>query len=201
MTRKKAVKERKSSIRRETKETKISVSINLDGKGTAKISTGIPFFNHMLESMAVHGNFDIQVNAKGDLRTGDHHTVEDVGITLGQALSKALTDKKGIARFGDARVPMDESLATVALDLSGRSYVVFNGRFEEKKIGGMSTKNVKHFLESFAKNAGINLNVKMEGDDDHHKIEAVFKALGVALKHATRLDERRKKIASTKGVL
>jgi imidazoleglycerol-phosphate dehydratase len=192
---------RKSTIKRQTKETKIEIVLALDGSGDASIETGIPFFDHMLESFAVHGVFDLTVRAKGDLNTGDHHTVEDVGIVLGKAFSDALGNKKGIARFGDAMVPMDETLATVALDISGRSHVVFSGTFEESKIGGMSTKNVRHFLDSFAKNAVLSMNIKVEGEDDHHKIEAVFKALGVALGKALKRDERRKRVPSTKKIL
>jgi imidazoleglycerol-phosphate dehydratase len=193
------MKERKSRIRRSTKETEIDCTFNLDGSGKAVLETGIPFFDHLLRSFILHGNFDLRMKAKGDLSTGDHHLVEDTGIVIGETISTALGDKKGIARFGDAILPMDEALATVAIDVSGRPYLSFQAEFEESKIGRLTLKNIPHFFDSLAKKAGICIHVKVEGKDDHHKMEAIFKAFGVSLCKATRI--RRKKIPSTKGKL
>lgn len=191
---------RASSVSRQTKETNIVIELKLDGTGISKIGTGIGFFDHMLTSFSKHGLFDIKINASGDLNVDDHHLVEDVGITLGEAFKEALGDKSKIERFGHAMVPMDEALSTVAIDISGRGYSVFNADFGCEKIGDYSTRMTRHFIDSFARSAGINVNVRIEGDDDHHMVESMFKALGVALYHATRVNEKRG-VPSTKGKL
>ncbi len=190
---------RESKISRKTNETDIEIKISLDGTGNTDINTGIAFFDHMLNSFAKHGSFDLIVKARGDLSVDDHHTVEDVGITLGSALKKALGEKKGIERFGDARIPMDEALATAALDLSGRSYLVFDATFANQNIGGYNPRNTRHFFESLVSNAGINAHLSVTGENDHHKIEALFKAFAVALKRAVRISGTG--VPSTKGVL
>ena len=190
---------RESKVSRKTNETDIEVKINLDGSGNTDINTGIAFFDHMLNSFAKHGSFDLTIKARGDLTVDDHHTVEDVGIALGSAIAKALGDKKGIERFADARVPMDEALATAAVDISGRSVLVFNAKFENPNIGGLTSQNVRHFFESLTANAGINVHLDATGENDHHKAEALFKAFGIALKRAVRVTGSG--IPSTKGVL
>jgi len=190
---------RESKLARKTNETDIEVRLLLDGSGNTDINTGIAFFDHMLNSFARHGYFDLMVKAKGDLTVDDHHTIEDVGITLGSAIKKALADKKGIERFGDARVPMDEALASAAVDLSGRSFLAFNADFANQKIGDFNPQNTRHFFESLVSNAGINAHLNVTGENDHHKIEALFKAFGIALKRAVR--QSGSGIPSTKGVL
>ena len=191
---------RSATVHRQTKETDITIEINLDGRGNAMVDTGIGFFDHMLNSFAKHGLVDLMVKAKGDLCVDDHHTVEDVGIAPGEAYRNALGDKAGIERFGHALVPMDDSLATVAVDISGRGYSAFRADFKYPKIGEYSTAMTRHFIDSFARSAGITINVKIEGEDDHHMVEAMFKALGLALLMATAKNEKRG-IPSTKGVL
>jgi imidazoleglycerol-phosphate dehydratase len=191
--------ERKKKLKRRTSETNIELSIDLDGEGRSQISTGIEFFDHMLEAFAKHGLFDLEVKADGDIEVDDHHTVEDVGILLGEAINKALGDKKGIKRMAHALVPMDESLAMVAIDISGRSYTVLNLPFKKKKVGQLSTENVGHFLESLSRTGKINLHARCEGENDHHQIEALFKALARALHDATRITHQ--SIPSTKGVI
>ena len=190
---------RESKVSRKTNETDIEIKINLDGSGNTDINTGIAFFDHMLNSFAKHGSFDLTIKARGDLTVDDHHTVEDVGITLGSAIAKALGDKKGIARFADARVPMDEAIASAAVDISGRSFLVFNAKFQNPNIGGLTSQNVQHFFESLTTNAGINAHLEATGENDHHKAEALFKAFGIALKRAVRVTGS--SIPSTKGVL
>ena len=190
---------RESKLTRKTNETDIVVRMSLDGSGNTDIDTGIAFFDHMLNSFAKHGSFDLSVKARGDLSVDDHHTVEDVGITLGSAIQKALGDKKGIERFADARVPMDEALATAAIDLGGRSFLGFNAAFANQKIGGFNPQNTRHFFESLVNNAGINAHLNVTGENDHHKIEALFKAFGIALKRAVKISGSG--IPSTKGVL
>ncbi|MDY6931361.1 MAG: imidazoleglycerol-phosphate dehydratase HisB [Halobacteriota archaeon] len=192
---------RRSKSNRRTKETEIDIRFDLDGSGEINVDTGIPFFDHILGSFATHGIFDLTLKASGDLEVDSHHTVEDVGICLGEALDKSLGDKKKIRRFGSASIPMDDSIAICAMDIGGRGYLVFDAEFTSDKVGGMSTQLVEHFLHSFAYKAGINLNIKAEGKDDHHIVEAIFKALGVSLDGATQIDERRKSIPSTKGSL
>jgi imidazoleglycerol-phosphate dehydratase len=191
--------ERKKKLARKTSETDITITLNLDGEGKSQINTGIEFFNHMLESFARHGLFDLELEAEGDLDIDDHHTVEDVGILLGEVLNDALGDKKGIRRMAHALVPMDEALAMVAIDLSGRSYTVLDLPFKKVKVGGLSTENVGHFLESLAQNGKFNLHARCEGDNDHHQVEALFKALARALHDATRVTHG--SIPSTKGVI
>lgn len=190
---------RESKVSRKTNETDIELKIDLDGSGNTDINTGIAFFDHMLNSFSKHGSFDLIIKARGDLTVDDHHTIEDVGITLGSAIAKALGDKKGIERFADARVPMDEALGTAAVDISGRSFLVFNGKFHDAKIGGCSSQNIRHFFESLTSNAGINVHLDVTGENDHHKAEALFKAFGIALKRAVKITGSG--VPSTKGVL
>lgn len=188
-------------IFRETKETKIEVEINLDGNGKTNISTGIGFFNHMLELFAAHGNFDLKIICEGDLNVDGHHSVEDIGICLGQAVKNALGDKKNIQRYGTFFMPMDETLSLVSLDISNRAFLVFNENFAPM-IGDFDTELVEEFLRAFAFNAGITLHVKiLHGKNSHHKVEAIFKALGHALKIAVATDEKIGGVLSTKGIL
>ncbi|MGZ7159792.1 MAG: imidazoleglycerol-phosphate dehydratase HisB [Methanobacterium sp.] len=194
--------EREKKLSRKTSETDIEVYINLDGKGKSEIDTGIDFFNHMLNSFARHGFFDLEVEAKGDLKVDDHHTVEDVGILLGDAFNQALGDKKGIKRMAHAIIPMDDALATVAVDISGRSFSVLDFTFKKAKVGDLSTENVEHFFDSFANYARININAKVKGENDHHKIEAIFKSVARTLKQAVAIDLRSPAtLPSTKGTL
>jgi imidazoleglycerol-phosphate dehydratase len=190
---------RKAEISRKTSETNISIKIELDGKGVADISTGVGFFDHMLTAFTKHGNFNLTVKATGDLIVDDHHLVEDTGIVLGQVLAEAVGNKAGIARFGEARIPMDEALATVALDLGGRSYLVIDAEFKAPKVGEFSTQMVDHFFEAVAQNAKMNMHAHVYGDNDHHKIEALFKAFAYALRRAVIVEGN--EIKSTKGVL
>ncbi len=193
---------RLARITRETAETRIDLTLNLDGVGRAEIDTGVGFFDHMLHHVAVHGLFDLTVKASGDLHIDAHHTIEDVAIVLGQALAQALGERKGIARMGHAYVPMDEALARVVVDLSGRPYVVFAADFGTPLLGTMPTSLVEHVFESIALNGRLNLHAHvLYGRDDHHKVEALFKALGRALDVASRLDDRRAGVPSTKGTL
>jgi imidazoleglycerol-phosphate dehydratase len=194
---------RTSNLSRKTSETSIALSLNLDGSGKANIATGVGFLDHMLRHIAVHGLFDLDVKASGDLEIDPHHTVEDVGIVLGQAFDQALGDRKGIVRMGSAYTPMDEALAFVAVDLSGRPYAVIQAEWHTSSIGLLPTALIPHFLESFAFNAKINLHARVEyGRDDHHQAEALFKALGRALDAATLIDPRRAgSVPSTKGTL
>ncbi len=180
--------DRKSTVTRETKETSIKVELNIDGKGQSEISTGIRFLDHMLGQLAQHGIFDIKLSATGP---DQHHVVEDVAICLGKALNQALGEKRGLVRMGDAVVPMDDALAMVALDIGGRGYAEFEAAFSDKNIEKMSADLIRHFFVSFASEAKINVHAKvLSGVDDHHKAEAMFKALARALDAATRLDER-----------
>jgi imidazoleglycerol-phosphate dehydratase len=193
---------RTATIHRITKETDVLVELTLDGSGQADIGTGIGFYDHMLHHVAHHGLFDLAIKATGDLHIDEHHTAEDVAITLGQALDKALGDRAGIARMADAWVTMDEALAQVIVDLSGRPYVAFSGTFDMPRIGGLGTSLIPHIFESIATHARMNLHARvLYGRDDHHKAEALFKALGRALDTATMRDPRRSGIPSTKGVL
>lgn len=188
---------------RKTKETQISVEMNLDGTGSYAIKTPIPFFDHMLTLMCKHGLFDIRLRAKGDVEIDDHHTVEDTGIVLGKALKEALGDMKGINRYGQSAVPMDEALAQVSLDISGRQHLVYNVAFPKKsRLREFDPDLIEDFLQAFAGSAGITLHVNvLYGRNTHHIIEAVFKALGRALKQAVSLDPRVKGVPSTKGSL
>ncbi len=193
---------RTATVERKTKETDVSITLNLDGAGNADIATGVPMLDHLLSHVAVHGLIDLQIRAAGDLQIDAHHTVEDVAIVLGDALDRALGDKRGIARMGHAYVPMDDALAFVAVDLSGRAYAVIDAPFAAPMIGALPASLVTHFLETLAAHARMNLHAKVfYGRDDHHKAEALFKALGRALAMAAAIDTRRAGIASTKGVI
>ena len=193
---------RLATIERVTRETKVALSLGLDGSGKAQIDTGLGFFDHMLELVAGHGLLDLTVAAAGDLQTGGHHTVEDVGICFGSALAEALGDKSGISRYGSMLVPMDESLALVVLDLSGRPYFVYEGGPVAENIAGFDTGLVAEFFRAVANNAKMTMHARiMAGSDTHHMIEAVFKAFGKALREAVSYDPRAPGIPSTKGVL
>jgi imidazoleglycerol-phosphate dehydratase len=192
---------RRCEISRETKETKIRAAINLDGTGPGTSSTGVPFFDHMLGSMARHGGFDLMVHADGDLGIDSHHTVEDTGIVIGDAVKKALGEGRGIRRFSHAIVPMDEALAQVALDCGGRGYLVWNGSFAGQKIGNVEATLFEHFFYSLCMHAGITCHITVTGRNDHHKCEAVFKAFGIALGDATSVKTGSPDVPSTKGVL
>ena len=193
---------RTAEIYRKTNETDISLLINIDGSGEAKIETGIGFFNHMLDLLAKHGLFDINLTAHGDLNVDGHHTVEDVGIVLGEGLKKALGEKKSLTRYGTAYVPMDETLAMVSLDLSGRSHIVFNASFKADKVGKLDTELIEEFFRALAFNAGITLHINLlYGNNSHHVAEAIFKAFARALDQATQIDERIIGVMSTKGSL
>jgi imidazoleglycerol-phosphate dehydratase len=193
---------RTATIRRQTSETDISLSIDLDGTGQHQISTGVGFFDHMLTAVSVHGLFDLTVQATGDLHIDTHHTIEDVGIVLGQAINQALGNRKDIARVGHAYVPMDEALGFVAIDLGGRPYTIFSGSWHTPAIGQMPTDLVEHFFESVASHAKMNLHARVEyGRNDHHQAEALFKAFARALQAAVAIDPRRVDVASTKGTL
>ncbi len=193
---------RVGKIFRETKETKIDVEINLDGGGKTSIDTGIGFFNHMLNLFAAHGQFDLNVKCNGDLEVDGHHSVEDIGIALGTAIKNALGDKRGINRYGTFFLPMDESLALVSLDISGRPFLVFDAGELAPMIGNFDTELTEEFLRAFAFNAGLTLHVKiLYGKNSHHKVEAIFKALGHALRIATEYDSRNSGVPSTKGIL
>jgi imidazoleglycerol-phosphate dehydratase len=193
--------QRRSEARRETRETQITVRLDLDGSGQASIATGIGFYDHLLTSLAHHALFDLSIEAEGDLHIDEHHSVEDIALTLGEAVSRALGDRAGIERFGEASVPMDESLATCVLDLSGRPYAVLDLPFRGERIGALSTQLVEHALESFARTAGATLHLRASGRNDHHMAEASFKALARALRRAVAIDPRRIGVASTKGTL
>lgn len=196
------MKNRTSKINRKTSETKISLTLNLDGKGVRSISTGIGFFDHMLDLLAKHALFDLNIKAEGDINVDYHHTVEDVGICMGQAVKEALGDKAGIVRFSSVSVPMQETLANVALDISGRSALIFNAKLDSKKIGDFDSELIKEFLEAFTVNAGLNLHVDVPyGENAHHIAEAIFKGIAKALDRAIRIDDRTNDIPSTKGVL
>ncbi len=191
---------REYTSERKTAETDIKLYINIDGSGICDVSTGIGFFDHMLTALAVHAGFDLSVAVKGDLNVDCHHTVEDTGIVLGTAVKAVLGDKKGIARYGEANVPMDEALAFCALDISARPYFVFAGSFDSYKVGEFETQMTEEFFRAFAFNAGITLHLDIKyGKNDHHKIEAAFKAAAHALKEAVKVESD--KTLSTKGVI
>lgn len=189
---------RTASIRRKTKETDILVELDLDKVAEPDIHTGLPFYDHMLEQIGKHGGFALKIRADGDLHIDEHHTIEDTALALGAALKQALGDKRGIGRYGFV-LPMDEVLAQVALDFSGRPYLVFEGKFERERVGDMPTELVPHFFRSLSDAAGVNINVKIEGDNDHHKIEGAFKGLARALKLAIKREGS--ELPSTKGAL
>jgi imidazoleglycerol-phosphate dehydratase len=193
---------RKARVERKTKETQIVVEVDLDGAGDSKIDTGVPFFNHMLEIFARHGLFDLAIEAKGDVGVDYHHTVEDVGLTLGQAFKQGLGDKRGIGRFGEASVPLDETLAQVVVDLSGRPYFSYRVKIRPGRVGDFDTDLPPEFFRAFANQLGMNLHVNLiQGENPHHIIEACFKALARAMERATRLDPRIQGVLSTKGSL
>lgn len=194
--------ERKSQISRKTSETDINLSLNLDGSGKGNMNTGVGFFDHMLNLFTRHGLFDLEVRARGDLHVDAHHTVEDVGIVLGQAIKEALGDKKSIQRYGSCFVPMDESLALVVIDLSGRPFLHFDVCLPARMLGTMETELVEEFYRALAFSAGMNLHIKLfYGSNTHHIIEAIFKAFGRALDQAVLIDDRIKGVMSTKGSL
>ena len=194
--------ERIASITRDTNETQISMSLNLDGSGRGNISTGIGFFDHMLNSFARHGFFDLDLTVKGDLEVDTHHTIEDTGIVLGQAIRKAVGDKKGIVRYGSQILPMDESLVLCAIDLSGRPYFVWDAEFTTDRIGDMSTEMVKEFFYAISYACGMNLHIRvLAGGNNHHVAEAMFKSFAKALDAATSYDPRITDVLSTKGSL
>ncbi|WP_130538338.1 imidazoleglycerol-phosphate dehydratase HisB [Thiomicrorhabdus indica] len=194
---------RTATVERNTLETKIKISVNLDGEGTAKFDTGVPFFEHMLEQIARHGMMDIEINADGDLHIDDHHTVEDVGITLGQAIAQAIGDKKGITRYGHAYVPLDEALSRVVIDLSGRPGLEFHCDFTREQIGSFETQLVLEFFQGFVNHANATLHIdNIRGYNAHHQAETIFKAFGRALRMALSEDARMAgKMPSTKGSL
>ncbi|MDP0493173.1 MAG: imidazoleglycerol-phosphate dehydratase HisB [Fusobacterium sp. JB021] len=189
-----------AKVERKTLETDIIVEINLDGRGESNIDTGIGFLDHMLTLMAFHGSFDMNINCIGDIYADDHHTVEDIGIALGEAFNKALGDKKGIKRYSSIFIPMDEALSHVVLDISNRPYLVFDVDFKRENLGNMSTENFKEFFKAFTNKAGITLHVKiLYGENDHHKIESIFKAFSRTMSEGTKIVSD--KIPSSKGVL
>jgi len=185
---------------RNTNETKINIKLNLDGSGRSKISTGLGFFDHMLEQIAKHGNIDLIIDCKGDLHIDEHHTIEDIGIALGEAFAKAIGNKRGIERYGFC-LPMDDCLAQVAIDFGGRNWIEWEAEFKREKVGDMPTEMFFHFFKSFSDSAKCNLNIKAEGDNEHHKIEAIFKAFAKAIKFALKRDADNNELPSTKGVL
>lgn len=194
--------ERIANIQRKTKETDISARFNIDGTGSSTINTGIGFFNHMLEGFAKHGFFDLNLNCEGDLAVDCHHTIEDCGIVLGNAVKEAIGDKKGIKRFGSCILPMDETLVLCAIDLSGRPYLVFDGEFTTDRVGYMDTEMVKEFFYAISYSAEMNLHIKvLNSGNNHHMIEAMFKSFARALDEATTLDPRITDVMSTKGSL
>ena len=194
---------RTATIKRDTLETQIEISVNLDGQGEAKLETGVPFFEHMLDQIARHGMIDLNIKANGDLHIDDHHTVEDVGITLGQAIAKAVGDKKGITRYGHAYVPLDEALSRVVIDLSGRPSMEFHCDFTREQIGTFETQLVMEFFQGFVNHCGASLHIdNIRGINAHHQAETIFKAFGRALRMALSADERMAgKMPSTKGSL
>lgn len=193
---------RTSTINRKTKETDINLDFNLDGSGNSQIETGIGFFNHMLDSFVRHGFFDMKLTVKGDLYVDSHHTVEDTGIVLGQAIKNALGDKKGIRRYGSFILPMDETLVCCAIDLSGRPYLSYDLRFDTDRVGYIDTELIKEFFYALSYSAGMNLHIKMlSGENNHHIAEAAFKAFAKALDEACGFDERIQDVLSTKGTI
>ena len=194
------LKERTSEISRKTKETDIYIKLNLDGTGQSKIDTGLNFFDHMLDQIARHGNMDLEIVVKGDLEVDEHHTMEDTAIVLGEAFAQALHDKKGMERYGFT-LPMDDCLAQVAIDFGGRNWLVWDAEFNREKIGDMPTEMFFHFFKSFTDGAKANLNIKAEGQNEHHKIEAIFKAFAKAIKVAVKRDAEKMILPSTKGLL
>jgi imidazoleglycerol-phosphate dehydratase len=193
--------ERTAAVSRETAETTIECTLDVDGDGDATVETGVGFFDHMLASFAKHGLFDLTVRCDGDLEIDDHHTVEDVAIVVGEAFAEALGDKRGIVRYADRRVPLDEAVAGVVVDVSGRPYFAFDGEFSQPSVGDFTSDMGRHFAYSLAMNAGLTLHCGVEGENAHHEVEALFKALARSLDDATRIDDRRSDTPSTKGEL
>jgi imidazoleglycerol-phosphate dehydratase len=193
---------RRAEVKRETKETNITIELNLDGSGKQQIDSPVPFFNHMLSAVARHGFFDLNVKATGDIEIDAHHTVEDLGIVLGEAVKQALGDKAGVRRFGRSTMPMHEALASVVIDLSGRPFLVFNVDMPKAKVGEFDTELVEEFFVAFCNHSGANIHVNLAyGDNLHHIIEGIFKAFGRALDEATSIDPRIEGVMSTKGKL
>lgn len=193
---------RQANVERKTNETSVKVNLEIDGSGKSQVSTGIGFLDHCMQLFAKHGLFDLSIQATGDLQVDDHHTTEDVAIVLGQAFRQAMGEKKGVQRYGWCNLPMDESLAMVALDLSGRGSCEFNASFARESIGGLSTENVEHFFRSFATAAGCTLHTEVRGRNDHHKIEALFKGVARALRQACAIEARAPNdVPTTKGLL
>lgn len=193
--------DRRTSVSRQTAETTIDCTLTVDGDGESAVDTGIGFLDHMLDSFTRHGLFDLELSCDGDLGVDEHHSVEDIGIVLGQAFDDALGDRAGIRRFADRRVPMDEAQAGVVVDVSGRPYFRFDGAFSQEQIGAFTSVLARHFARSLGQHAGLTLHCTVEGDNAHHEVEALFKALARALDDATRPDERRSDTPSTKGNL
>ncbi len=193
---------RYSRIKRKTKETEIKAELKLDGKGIYTIKTGIGFMDHMLSIFAARGLFDLEISARGDLDVDEHHTVEDIGIVMGNAFKQALGKKERIMRYGFSILPMDETLVTVTVDISGRGLLVWNAEFNRERIGDLSTELLYDFFDAFARNCGATLHIRVEyGRNEHHKAEAIFKGFGMAMRTACELDPRQKGIPSTKGVI
>jgi len=193
---------RQAQVTRDTQETQITVKLNLDGSGKAKLASGVPFLDHMLDQIARHGLVDLEVKAKGDLHIDAHHTVEDIGITLGQAFAKAVGDKKGVRRYGHAYVPLDEALSRVVIDLSGRPGLEMTGKFTRARVGEFDVDLVREFFQGFVNHALVTLHLdNLKGTNTHHQVETLFKAFGRALRMAVELDPRVKGIPSTKGKL
>jgi imidazoleglycerol-phosphate dehydratase / histidinol-phosphatase len=194
------LKDRTAEIIRKTNETNIVIKLNIDGKGESEIDTGLPFFDHMLDQIAIHGNMDLTIKVDGDLKVDEHHTIEDTAIVLGEVFAKALNDKLGIERFG-FMLPMDDCLAQIAIDFGGRNWLEWKAEFKREKIGDMPTEMFYHFFKSFTDGAKANLNIKAEGINEHHKIEAIFKAFAKAIKAAVKRDVDKMILPSTKGIL
>jgi imidazoleglycerol-phosphate dehydratase/histidinol-phosphatase len=192
--------ERKGNVRRKTNETDIDITVSLDGSGKSEINTGLGFFDHMLDQIARHSGIDLKIIVKGDLKVDEHHTIEDTGIALGEALLKALGNKKGIERYGFV-LPMDDCLAQVAIDFGGRPWLVWEAEFKREKVGDVPSEMFYHFFKSLSDAARINLNIKAEGDNEHHKIEGIFKAFARAIKNAVRRDAFSDALPTTKGVI
>jgi imidazoleglycerol-phosphate dehydratase len=193
---------RRAEISRVTRETRITVMLKIDGHGRTQINTGVPFLDHMLDSFARHGFFDLTVEAHGDVNIDDHHTVEDVGIVVGRAFRQALGDRSGIRRFGEATVPLDEALCSAVVDISGRAYLAYNVEIKQERVGTFQTVLVQDFMKAFADEVGMNLHLNLQsGRNPHHIIEATFKALARAMDQATAIDPRVTSVLSTKGVL
>jgi len=193
--------DRTAAVTRKTAETEIEVTLDVDGDGDATAETGVGFFDHMLTAFARHGLFDLTVRCDGDLAIDDHHTVEDVGIAVGEAFDEALGEKRGVVRYADRRVPLDEAVASVVVDLSGRPYFAWDGEFSQPTVGEFTSDMARHFCESFAMHANVTLHASVEGRNAHHEVEALFKCLTRALDDATRRDERRADVPSTKESL